>query len=34
MRKQIAIIGSFVVMAGSAFAGEQATDSSFKQMDA
>jgi Ca2+-binding EF-hand superfamily protein len=33
MRKQIAIVGSIVVMAGSAFAGEQATDSSFKNMD-
>jgi hypothetical protein len=33
MKKQIAIVGSLVVFAGSAFAGDQAIDKSFTELD-
>ena len=33
MKKQIAIVGSLVFLAGSAFAGEEATDKSFTELD-
>lgn len=33
MKKQIAIVGSLVVLAGSAFAGDNTTEKSFKELD-